>query len=106
MRTIKLNERDLARIVRRVIREQEEMFDEEMGDGPFDECFKDVGMTAPMSCNAADNQKRCLEDIKKMITTENFMKISELFTCITNAGKGDSSDRHGIKFPGFGGGMY
>lgn len=104
MRTIRLNERDLARIVRRVIRE------EEMGGGPFDECFKSVGMTPPMSCNMADNQKKCLEDIKKMITPENFMKIGELFTCIANAGKGSpksgGSDRGGIKLPGFGGGMF
>ena len=110
MRTIRLNERDLARIVRRVIREEDNMFDEEMGDGPFDECFESVGMTAPMSCNAADNQKRCMEDIKKMITPDNLMKVGELFKCIANVGKGSSkggsSDRHGMKFPGFGGGMF
>jgi hypothetical protein len=110
MRTIRLNERDLARIVRRVIREEDDMFDEEMGDGPFDKCFESVGMGAPPSCNAADNQKRCMEDIKKMMTPENLMKMGELFTCIANVGKGSpksgGSDRGGMKFPGFGGGMY
>jgi hypothetical protein len=110
MRTIRLNERDLARIVRRVIREEDDMFDEEMGDGPFDKCFESVGMGAPPSCNAADNQKRCMEDIKKMMTPENLMKMGELLTCIANVGKGSpksgGSDRGGMKFPGFGGGMY
>ena len=114
MRTIRLNERDLARIVRRVIQEENEVFDEEMGDGPFDECFKSVGMTAPMSCNAADNQKRCVEDIKKMITPDNLSKISDLLACITTIDldkfqKFYDSQRGGIipmKFPGFGGGMY
>ena len=110
MRTIRLNERDLARIVRRVIQEENEVFDEEMGDGPFDKCFESVGMGAPPSCNAADNQKRCMEDIKKMITPENLMKVGELFKCIANVGKGSpksgGSDRHGMRFPGFGGGMF
>ena len=110
MRTIRLNERDLARIVRRVIREENEMFDEEMGDGPFEECFKSVGMTAPMSCNAADNQKRCMEDIKKMITTDNLTKIAKLFGCMEiiklKMDSDDRHNRHGMKFPGFGGGMF
>ena len=103
MRTIRLNERDLARIVRRVIREEDEMFDEEMGDGPFDECFESVGMTVPPICRAADSQKMCLAAITKMITPENLMKMGELLTCIGNVGK---SGRGGMKFPGFGGGMY
>ena len=110
MRTTRLNERDLARIVRRVIREQDEMFDEEMGDGPFEECFESIGMSVPSICQAADSQKMCLAAITKMITPENLMKMGELLTCIGNVGKesskGDSSDRHGIKFPGFGGGMF
>jgi len=108
MRTIRLNERDLARIVRRVLREEDEMFDEEMGGGPFDECFESVGMTTPMSCNTADNYKRCLEDIKKMITPENLTKIADLFICmeLIYAKKDSSSGRHGMKFPGFGGGMF
>ena len=110
MRTIRLNERDLARIVRRVLREENEVFDEEMGDGPFDECFKSAGITIPPVCKAADSKNMCLTAISKMITSENIMKMAELLKCIANSGKaspkGGSSDRHGMKFPGFGGGMY
>ena len=114
MRTTRLNERDLTRIVRRVLREQDEMFDEEMGDGPFDECFESVGIPIPPVCQAADSQDICRAAISKMMTPENLMKmggkLGELLTCIGNIGKGSSkgssSDRRGIKFPGFGGGMF
>ena len=84
-RIVRLNERDLAKIVRRVIREENEMFDEEMGDGPFDECFESVGMTVLPVCQSADSQKMCLAAISKMMTPENLMKMGELLTCI---GKG------------------
>ena len=111
MRTTRINERDLARIVRRVIREQDEMFDEEMGDGPFEECFESIGMSVPSICQAADSQKMCLAAITKMITPENLMKmggkLGELLTCINKGpSKGGSGDRPGMKFPGFGGGMF
>ena len=110
MRTIRLNERDLARIVRRVIQEEDEMFDEEMGDGPFDECFESVGITVPSACKAADAQEMCLAAISRMITPKNLVKIGELLTCVGNVGKGSpkggGSDRGGMEFPGFGGGMF
>jgi hypothetical protein len=110
MRTIRLNERDLARIVRRVLREENEVFDEEMGDGPFDECFKSAGITIPSACKAADAQEMCLAAISRMITPKNLVKIGELLTCVGNVGeespKGGGSDRRGMKFPGFKGGMY
>jgi len=82
MRTIRLNERDLARIVRRVLREEDEMFDEEMGGGPFDKCFESVGMPVPTVCQAADSQNMCLAAISKMMTPENLMKMGELLTCV------------------------
>jgi len=114
MRTTRLNERDLARIVRRVLREENEMFDEKMGDGPFDKCFKSVGIPIPPACQAADGEDMCRAAISKMMTPENLMKmggkLGELLTCI---GKGGStppptggSDRQGMKFPGFKGGMF
>ena len=106
MRTIRLNERDLARIVRRVIQEENEVFDEEMGDGPFDECFESVGITVPSACKAADAQEMCLAAISRMITPKNLVKIGELLTCVGNVGKGGGSDRGGMEFHGFGGGMF
>ena len=102
MRTIRLNERDLARIVRRVIRE---------GDGPFDKCFESVGIPVPAGCQASDGEDMCRAAISKMMTPENLMemgdKLGELLTCINKGkSKGGSGDRPGMKFPGFGGGMF
>ena len=111
MRTIRLNERDLARIVRRVVREQDEVFDEKMGKGPFDKCFESVGIPVPPACKASDGEDMCRAAISKMMTPENLMKmggkLGELLTCINKGpSKGGSGDRPGMKFPGFGGGMY
>jgi hypothetical protein len=116
MRTIRLNERDLARIVRRVIREEDENFVDPCQD-KIDDLSKMLGgKVLPSSCMAADMERNCINDIIKMVTnvTPDLMSaIKDVMECReenrmsgSERGSGTKSDRHGMKFPGFGGGMY
>jgi hypothetical protein len=62
-RIIKLTESDLARIVRRVIREEE---------GPKEDlaqCCKDAGITAPLSCTTGDVTK-CMKDLGNIVISD------------------------------------
>lgn len=85
-RTTRLTERDLTRIVKRVINEQ-----------PTTDCFKDSGLSTPNACKSLKSLKPlnptigtgiklnegCLEAIKDMMTFDNLAKVSKVLTCIT-----------------------
>ncbi len=81
-RTTRLTERDLTRIVKRVINEQ-----------PSTDCFKDSGLSIPIACKSLvpsnptigtglKLQEGCLEAIRNMMTMSNFTKVAEVLSCI------------------------
>ena len=91
MRTTRLNENDLARIVRRVLREEDEM-----GGGalpPNNDCFKNTTIRIPQSCKVRTTGgmigtgftigKQCLSDIGAMMNMNNLTEVSKLLMCLS-----------------------
>ena len=91
MRTTRLNERDLARIVRRVLREEDEM-----GGGALpskNDCFSNTTIRIPSSCKIETNSigigtgftigKQCLSDIGAMMNMNNLTEVSKLLMCLS-----------------------
>jgi hypothetical protein len=84
MRTIRLNERDLARIVRRVIREQKGNLVDPCQDKTAALSKMLGGKVLPSSCMGADMERNCINDIIKMVTnvTPNLMlAIKDVMEC-------------------------
>ena len=81
-RIVRLNENDLARIVRRVLKEENN----------FSGCFTGTKLTIPPSCDIettggmvgtglsiGDN---CISDLKNMITFDNLIEIGKILVCL------------------------
>jgi hypothetical protein len=90
MRTTRLNENDLARIVRRVLREEDEMG----GGAPKKDCFSDSTIRIPKSCKVTTTGssigtggfrvgKGCLSDLAGMMNMQNLTEISKMMMCVT-----------------------
>jgi hypothetical protein len=90
MRTTRLNERDLTRIVRRALREEDEM-----GGGalpPQNDCFKNAPIRVPQSCKVDPRRgmigtgltisKQCLSDIGAMMTMQNLREVTMVLGCL------------------------
>ena len=90
MRTTRLNENDLARIVRRALREEDEM-----GGGalpPQNNCFKNAPIRVPQSCKIKTIGgmigtgflvgKGCLSDLGSMMNMQNLGEITRLMACV------------------------
>jgi hypothetical protein len=90
MRTTRLNENDLARIVRRALREEDEM-----GGGalpPQNNCFKNAPIPIPQSCLVDPRRgmigtgptisKQCLSDIGAMMTMKNLREVTMVLGCL------------------------
>ena len=100
-RIVRLTESDLARIVRRVIKEEEGPKEDLIG------CFNNSGITPPNSCNTGDVTK-CMEDLADMVKTDPLefgLKVGQILTCITTK-LGNSGGSNRIKVPGYGGGHF
>ena len=89
MRTIRLNEIDLARIVRKVLREEESTdadvsSDKSMGKN---KCFKNTTFSKPFSCTVPsfkgnNKDRECLRDLGGTMTLGNHEEISKVMACI------------------------
>ena len=90
MRTTRLNENDLARIVRRALREEDEM-----GGGalpPQNNCFKNAPIPIPQSSKVDPKMgpygarptisKQCLSDIGDMMTMKNLREVTMVLGCL------------------------
>jgi len=91
-RIVRLTERDLSRIIRRVIKE------DAMG-GFVNPCQKELdalkegfGITIPPTCMAADGQKQCIVDllsaVQEKVTLTNAMDIMGKYSAYTACQKG------------------
>ena len=95
-RIVKLTERDLSRIIRRVIKE------DTMGgfvnpcQAELDALSSSFGVKVPPTCMMADGQKQCIVDllfeVQKKVTTTNVMDIMGKYyaytTCQEKKGMG------------------
>ena len=90
MRTTRLNENDLARIVRRVLREEDEM---RGGALPNKDCFSNSKIRVPQSCKIKTTGsmigtggftvgKGCLSDLAGMMNMQNLGEITRLMACV------------------------
>jgi hypothetical protein len=89
MRTVRLSENDLARIVRRVLREEDEM---RGGALPNKDCFSNSKIRVPQSCKVKTTGgmigtgflvgKGCLSDLAGMMNMENLGEITKLMACV------------------------
>jgi hypothetical protein len=90
MRTTRLNERDLTRIVRRVLREEDT-------SSMSDVCFNNTTISIPSSCRIKPTSdsvvgtgisigKNCLSDIGAMMTMKNLTEVSKLLMCLSKGG--------------------
>ena len=90
MRTTRLNENDLARIVRRVLREEDASSMSEV-------CFNNTTISIPSSCRINPTSdsivgtgisigKNCLSDIGAMMTMKNLTEVSKLLMCLSKGG--------------------
>jgi len=90
MRTTRLNERDLTRIVRRVLREENTSSMSEV-------CFNNTTISIPSSCRIKPTSdsvlgtgisigKNCLSDIGAMMTMKNLTEVSKLLMCLSRGG--------------------
>ena len=90
MRTTRLNENDLARIVRRVLREEDEM-----GGGalpPKNDCFSNAKIRIPQSCKIEPKSvgigtgftigKQCLSDLGAMMNMNNLTEVTKVLGCL------------------------
>ena len=97
-RIVRLNENDLQRIVRRVLREQDEAM------GGIKDCFEGAKFSVPAVCKAADTQDKCLKALQEMVM-QSPVEIGNAIACVmSKTGKGGSTK--GIKLPGYAGGSY
>lgn len=93
-RIIRLTERDLSRIVRRVVNEESEMFDDPC-QNEIDNLSKLIGGKLPSACNGAKMNKECIIKIFDMAGPSSYPSENmELLTAIKNLGecKLDNSD--------------
>ena len=94
MKSIRLNENDLARIVRRVLREEEEMGGESfppMGRNKSD-CFSNARIRIPSSCRVKPMggpigtpigvSQQCISEIGDMMTMKNLTEVTKVLGCI------------------------
>ena len=90
MRTTRLTERDLTRIVRRVLREENTSSMSEV-------CFNNTTISIPSSCRIKPTSdsvlgtgisigKNCLSDIGAMMTMKNLTEVSKLLMCLSRGG--------------------
>ena len=90
MRTTRLNEQDLTRIVRRVLREEDASSMSEV-------CFNNTTISIPSSCRIKPTSdsivgtgisigKNCLSDIGAMMTMKNLTEVSKLLMCLSKGG--------------------
>ena len=82
MRTTRLNERDLTRIVRQVLREEDT--DADMG---VISCFKNTTIPKPFSCRGpalkgTKKESECLSDLGRLMTFTNHEETIKIMTCI------------------------
>ena len=82
MRTTRLNERDLTRIVSRVLREEDT--DADMG---VISCFKNTTIPKPFSCRGpalkgTKKESECLSDLGRLMTFTNHEETIKIMTCI------------------------
>jgi hypothetical protein len=77
----RLTERDLTRIVRRVLREENTSSMSEV-------CFNNTTISIPSSCktNANFYNRDCLSDIGAMMTMKNLREVSKLLMCLAKGG--------------------
>ena len=94
MKSIRLNENDLARIVRRVLREEEEMGGESfppMGRNGSD-CFSNARIRIPSSCRVKPMggpigtpigvSQQCISEIGDMMTMKNLREVTMVLGCL------------------------
>ena len=91
-RIIRLTESDLARIVRRVINEENDPI------ADLTECFKDF--TPPSSCSRGEINT-CIDDLKKKIP-QSGESASKALACVIKKSKNLKTS---ISIPGYGGGQ-
>jgi hypothetical protein len=89
MRTTRLNERDLTRIVRQVLREEDTAAD--MGNN--NKCFNNRTISIPQSCRVKPRknnligtglkvEKDCLRDLGGMMNMKNLTEVTKLMACL------------------------
>ncbi len=86
MRTTRLNENDLARIVRKVLKEE----DTSMGG----DCFSNTTISIPSSCKVKLTgtplgtgmgvSPNCVKDLGKMMTMDNLKQLTKLLVCLSS----------------------
>ena len=88
MRTTRLNEYDLTRIVRQVLREEDTA---NMGNN--NKCFNNTTINIPQSCRVKPRknnligtglkvEKDCLRDLGGMMNLKNLTEVTKLMTCL------------------------
>jgi hypothetical protein len=85
---MRLNERDLTRIVRRVLREEDTAAD--MGSN--NKCFNNTTISIPQSCRVKPRgnpigtgikvEKDCLRDLGGMMNMKNLTEVTKLMACL------------------------
>jgi hypothetical protein len=87
---MRLNERDLTRIVRRVLREEDTAAD--MGSN--NKCFNNTTISIPQSCRVKSKrsnligtggikvEKDCLRDLGGMMNMKNLTEVTKLMACL------------------------
>ena len=89
MRTTRLNEYDLTRIVRQVLREEDTAAD--MGNN--NKCFNNTTISIPQSCRVKPRknnligtglkvEKDCLRDLGGMMNMKNLTEVTKLMACL------------------------
>ena len=89
MRTTRLNEYDLTRIVRQVLREEDTAAD--MGNN--NKCFNNTTISIPQSCRVKPRrgtwfgtglkvEKDCLRDLGGMMNLKNLTEVTKLMACL------------------------
>ena len=86
MRNI-LTERDLSRIVRRVIREESTDVDSSADAMGKNKCFKNTTVRQPFSCTipsfkGTNKDRNCLRELGGTMTLENHEEVKKVMSCI------------------------
>ena len=86
MRNI-LTERDLSRIVRRVIREESTDVDAAADVMGKNKCFKNTTVRRPFSCTVPsfkgnNKDRECLRDLGGMMELNNHEEVKKVMSCI------------------------
>jgi hypothetical protein len=96
-RIVRLTERDLSRIVRRVIKEDAMKSFVNPCQKELDALSSGFGVKIPPTCMAADGQNQCLIDlmneVKSKVTLDNAMSIMAKYSAYTacQTGKGTTA---------------